>query len=179
MLFEGDLGPMVADGVEVQVEPGLARIEPDFPAASGQAFEQGDVGGPFHPVGVAGEVGGFGDSGQADRQAETGISTQGEGVGSPALSAGLDQQQRGEGLERGEHRGARVTGVGYQRVDAELDEGGQQHEEPGVVAFVAGTGRPLPDRFSPHRAEPRGGAGVAASQAFDAFGVEDGPHRLG
>ena len=92
VLFKGDLGAVVADAVEVQVEPVPSRVQPDLAALSGQAFEQSDIGGAFHPVGVAGEVCGLGDGGEPERQAEAGIGAEGEGVGGPAPPGAFDQQ---------------------------------------------------------------------------------------
>lgn len=45
----------------------VARVQPDRSALSGEAFEQREIGGPLPPVGVAGEVGGFGDGGESSR----------------------------------------------------------------------------------------------------------------
>ena len=50
---------MVADGVEVQVEPGLPGVEAYLLAPPGQAREEFDVRGAPDPAGVSGEVGGL------------------------------------------------------------------------------------------------------------------------
>ena len=171
---------MVADGVEVEVEAGLAGVEAQGSGPAGQGFEQGEVGGSAHPVGVAGEVGGLGQSGQAEHQAEPGVGAEGEGVGGPAPPGALEQQQRGERVERGQHLGSWVVDPGDQPGDAELDEGGRQQVQPGVVTLPAGAGRPVGDRPGLQRLEAGGRPGRAAPfETFDALGVQDRPHRLG
>jgi len=82
-------------------------------------------------------------------------------------------------VERREDLGARVARRAYQLVDAELDEGGQQHVKPRMVTVIDRTGRPVTDRGRLERVKTRGRAGMGASQAFDARGVQDGPHALG
>jgi hypothetical protein len=56
---------VVADGVEVAVEPGLADGQPELPQAADQAGEQGLVGLAAYPVGVGAQVGGLGQGRQA------------------------------------------------------------------------------------------------------------------
>ena len=62
MLLERDLFAVVPDGVEVQVEPALAVVEPDLAALPAQSFQPGQVAGAPDPVGVAGQVGGLGSA---------------------------------------------------------------------------------------------------------------------
>ena len=180
VLLQGDLLAVVADGVEVQVESGLPGIEADLGAAPGQAFEQGHIGAAPDAIGVAGEVGGFGDGHQPEGDTEPGVGSEGEGVGGPAPPAGLEQQQRPERVERAEHSGGRVAGRCDQPVEAELGHGRHQQEQPGVVARPAGARRPVGDGLGLDRFGARWRAGLAAPvEAFEALGVQDGPHRLG
>ncbi|MGD0781486.1 MAG: hypothetical protein ABSA30_01360, partial [Candidatus Aminicenantales bacterium] len=100
---------------------------------------------------------------------EAGIGAERETVRGPTPPGAFEQQQRGQRVERGEDLGAWVVGAGHQGVEAELDEGGQQHEQPGVVAVHLGPGRPLGDRSGLDRVEAWRRAGMAPSKAFDAL----------
>ena len=48
MLLEGHSGPVVADGVEVEVEAAFPAVEANLAAAPPEALQQGDVGGAPH-----------------------------------------------------------------------------------------------------------------------------------
>src|SRR5680860_618935 len=72
------------------------------------------------------------------------VGAQREGVGGPAPAAGLDQQQRGEGVKRRQDLGVRVAGRAHEGVQAQLGHGRHEQVQPGVVAVVTGPGRPWP-----------------------------------
>ena len=68
-------------------------------------------------------MGGLGLRDQPEGQAQAAVGAEGEGVGGPAPPAGLQQQQRAERVERGEHLGPRVAGRADQGVESELGHG--------------------------------------------------------
>jgi hypothetical protein len=163
VLLERDLFAVVPDGVEVQVEPALAVVEPDLAALPAQSFQQGQVAGAPDPVGVAGQVGGLGQREKSQREAEPRVGAERERVAGPAPPAALEHQQRGHGVERTEHLGARVVGRADELIEAELDHRREQQVQPGVVAVVAGPGRPGTEGLGRDRFQPRRRAGRAAS----------------
>ena len=143
VLFEGDLAAVVADGVEVQVEPGLTVGEPQLAGLAGEGFSRGDVGGALHPIGVAGEVGGLGQGDEAEQEAEAWVAAEREGVGGAASPGALEQQQRPERVERGQDLGARVAGRSDQGVETKLTIVGRSRYSPAWSQPNPGARRPL------------------------------------
>ena len=179
VLLQRDLLPVVADGVEVQVEPGLARVEADLRAAPREAFQEGDVRGAPDPVGVAGQVGGLGQRAEPEQEPETGVGPEREGVRGPSAAGALEQQVRPHGMERGQHGGAGVTRRGDQAVEAQFGHGRHQQIQASVVAGPTRPGRPVRQGARLDRlGARRGPAGASAPQPLDAFRVQDRPHCL-
>ena len=73
VFLQRDVGAVVADRVEVEVEPLLAGREPELAHPAGHARQELLAGGAPRAVGVAGQVGGFRECGQSHQQRETGV----------------------------------------------------------------------------------------------------------
>ena len=181
VVLERGLFAVVADGVEVEVEPGVTSGESEGAEAADQLAERGGVHLTAHPVGVAGRVGGFGQHVQPDGQAEGAIRGQFGGVGDPVAPQQLQAEQGGHRVPGREAAGGGVAAGGDDLGQAELDHGGKQHEQPGVVALDAGAGWPLEERGGPDGLGPGGGAVATpgpGGQPGQALLGEDHPHRL-
>jgi len=73
VLFQDGLVAVVADGVEVAVEPGLAGGQAERPQRLDQAGEQFLVGIAADSPGVAAQVGGLGQGGQPEGERQPGV----------------------------------------------------------------------------------------------------------
>ena len=100
VLFQDGLVAVVADGVEVAVEPLLAGGQPEWPQCLDQPGQQLLVGLAAHPPGVGAQVSGLGQGGQAEGERQPFIVGQRPGVRDPRLAGALGQQQRPDRLPR-------------------------------------------------------------------------------
>ena len=181
VVLERGLFPVVADGMEVEVEPGVAGGEAKGAEPADQLAERGGVHLAAHPVGVAGSVGGVWQHVQPDGQAQGAIRGQFGGVGDPVAAQQLQAEQGGHRVPGREAAGGGVAAGCDDLGQAELHHGGQQHEQPGVVAFDAGARRPGPQRLGPDGFDAGCGAVAAPDpgrQSGQALLGEDHPHRL-
>ena len=100
----GRVVAVVADGVEVAVEPGLAGGQPECAQGADQPGEQLLVGFAAHPVGVGAQVGGLGQGGQSEGGGQAEVVDQRAEVVDPGAAGALGQQQRRDRLPSGERR---------------------------------------------------------------------------
>ena len=92
----------------------------------------------------------------------------------------LEQQMRPEGMERGQHVGARIARPRDQRVEAEFGHGRHQQAEPSVVTRKGAPHRPLARRPGRDCLDTRhGSAPRPPPEPLDALGGKDRLHRLG
>ena len=98
VLFQHGLVAVVADGVEVAVEPGLAGGQPERPQRLDQPGQQFLVGLAADPPGVGAQVGGLGQRGQPEGERQPFVVGQRPGVGDAGLAGALGQQQRPDRL---------------------------------------------------------------------------------
>ena len=73
VFLQGDVGAVVADRVEVEVEPLLAGREPELAHPAGHARQQRLAGGASRTVGVAAQVRGFRQRRQSHQEREAGV----------------------------------------------------------------------------------------------------------
>ena len=182
VLFQHGLVAVVADGVEVAVEPGLASGQPQRPQRRDQPGQQFLVGVAADAPGVGAQVGGLGQGGQPEGERQPGVVGQRPGVGDAGLAGAFGQQQRADRLPRRQIPGGGVSGLADQLRQAKICHGGQQEQQPGVIARQgqrlrgpAGQGGGL-DRVQPGRRAAA--ALVAAGQPGQPLGVEDLPDGL-
>ena len=182
VLFQHGLVAVVADGVEVAVEPGLAGGQPERPQRLDQPGQQLLVGVAADPPGVGAQVGGLGQGGQPEGERQPGVVGQRAGVGDAGLAGALGQQQRADRLPRRQFPGGGVAGLADQVRQADLGDGGQQQQQPGVIARQRQRlGRPAGQGGGLDRVEPgrrAAAALVAAGQPRQPLGVEDLPDGL-
>ena len=172
---------VVADGVEVAVEPGLAGGQPECAQGADQPGEQLLVGFAAHPVGVGAQVGGLGQGGQSEGGGQAEVVDQRAEVVHPGAAGALGQQQRRDRLPSGERPGRGVAALADQLGQAQLGHRREQQQQPGVIRGQRGVGGPARQRagLDPgqlRRAAPTGL--VAARQPGQALGGQDLPHRL-
>jgi hypothetical protein len=89
VLFQDGLVAVVADGVEVAVEPGLPGGQPERAQRADQAGQQFLVGLAADPPGVAAQVGGLGQTGQAEGERQALVVGQRPSVGDARLASAL------------------------------------------------------------------------------------------
>ena len=182
VLFQDGLVAVVADGVEVAVEPGFAGSQPQRAQRLDQAGQQFLVTVAADPPGVGAQVGGLGQAGQAEGECQPGVVGQRPGVGDPGLAGAFGQQQRADRLPGGQRPGSGVAGLGDQVWQAHLADGGQQEQQSGVIARQCHRpGRPAGQPGGLNRVQPgRGSAAalVAAGQPRQPLGVENLPDGL-
>ena len=182
MLFQDGLVAVVADGVEVAVEPGFAGGQPERPQRLDQPGQQLLVGVAADPPGVGAQVGGLGQGGQPEGERQPGVVGQRPGVGDAGLAGAFGQQQGADRLPGGQRPGGGVAGRGDQVRQAHLADGGQQEQQPGVIARQRHRrGRPAGQRSGLDRLQPgrrATAALVAAGQPRQPFGVQDLPDGL-
>ena len=172
---------VVADGVEVAVEPGLAGGQPECAQGADQPGEQLLVGFAAHPVGVGAQVGGLGQGGQSEGGGQAEVVDQRAEVVHPGAAGALGQQQRRDRLPSGERPGRGIAALADQLGQAQLGHRREQQQQPGVIRGQRGVGGPARQRagLDPgqlRRAAPTGL--VAARQPGQALGGQDLPHRL-
>ena len=100
VLFQDGLVTVVADSVEVAVEPCFTGGQAERPQRLDQPGQQLLVGLAAHPPGVGAQVSGLGQRGQAEREGQAFVIGQRPGVGDPRLAGALGQQQRADRMPR-------------------------------------------------------------------------------
>ena len=134
VLFQDSLIAVMADGVKVAVEPGLAGGQAGRPHRLDQSCQELLVGVAADPPGVGAQVGGLGQGGQPERECQPGVVGQCPGVGDASLAGALGQQQGAGGVPGGQRLGGGVAGLRDQVRQGDLGDGGQQEQQPGVIA---------------------------------------------
>ena len=138
VFFEDLILAVAHDRVKVEVEA-LARDQPELTLAGHERFEQRQVVLARGAVRVAGQMGALGQHVQPAEQAQRAVVHDVVDVRASPLLVQLQRQQRQQRVERRQLRGPRVTRLGDQRADVELDQLGHQQKQPGVLG-----GDPLP-----------------------------------
>jgi hypothetical protein len=100
VLLQDGVGAVVADGVEVAAEPGLAGGQPCLAQRLDQPGQEFLVGVAADPPGVGAQVGGLGQGGEAQGERQALIVGERADVVDAGLAGALGQQQRAGGLPR-------------------------------------------------------------------------------
>ena len=172
---------VVADGVEVAVEPGLAGGQPECAQRADQPGQQLLVGFAADAVGVAAQVGGLGQCGQPEGGGQAEVVDQRAEVVDPGAAGALGQQQRRDRLPGREQAGGGIAAAGDQVGQAQLGHRREQQQQPGMITGQGAVGGPARQRAGldpgqPGRAAPAGL--VAARQPGQSLRGQDLPHRL-
>ncbi len=182
VLFQLRVVAVVADGVEVAVEPGLAGGQPERAQRLDQPGQELAVGLAAHPPGVGAQVGGLGQGGQAEGERQAGVVSERADMVHPGVAGAFGQQQAAHRLPGAERSGGRVAGLADQVVQAQFGDGGEQQQQPGVITWQCrAAGRPAGQVGGLDRVQFRRRAAAAlvtAGQPGNPLGVEDLPGRL-
>ena len=174
VLFQRGVLAPVHDGVEVQVEDGLAAAgEPGGDHGGVQRGEERALLVVAQPVGVVGQRGLLRQHRQPGEQRAGRVGEQVVDVGDPPGSGQFQRQQRGDPADRGHDRGARVAGGAGHAGKVEGDQVGDGQQQAGHRGVrVGGEGAEVDPRGP---GQPGVAAGGGRAGALLRFGVAQQP----